>query len=238
MAVTSHSMSRRQAVWALAFLVPVPSLGTLAAMVVWPGQSIGQLVFAVAKGWILVFPLFWWWRVENRRTPQPLHRPTARALLEGLASGLVLAAVIVAVYKLWGTQWVDPVAIRDQVKSVGLGSPVLYLTAALYWCLVNALLEEYVWRWFVTRQFRYLCRGLPAILFAALAFTLHHVFALATLFPWQTVFLASAGIAIGGLIWSDLYLRHQNLWPAYCSHVLVDIAVFGLGYDMIQSATG
>jgi hypothetical protein len=39
--------------------------------------------------------------------------------------------------------------MRRRAAGVGLDSRAIYLAGAVYWCTVNSILEEYVWRWFV-----------------------------------------------------------------------------------------
>jgi len=43
---------RRRAILALALLVPAPSIGTLAAMVLFPGTALGKGLFAASKLWL------------------------------------------------------------------------------------------------------------------------------------------------------------------------------------------
>jgi membrane protease YdiL (CAAX protease family) len=68
---------------------------------------------------------------------------------------------------------------------------------------------------------------------AALAFTAHHVVALAGQFNWDITLLASLGVFIGGTAWSWLYLRYRSIWPGYVSHAIVDVAIFVIGYGLI-----
>ena len=102
---------------------------------------------------------------------------------------------------------------------------------AIYICTVNAVLEEYVWRWFVYRKSETLLAkaGGGAVVLSALFFTVHHVVALRAQLDWLPAILAAAGVVIGGCLWSGLYLRYRSIWPGYVSHVIVDVAVFGLG---------
>ena len=123
--------------------------------------------------------------------------------------------------------------LRTAAAQNGLDKPVTYVLAALYLMLINSLLEEYVWRWFVYRQCETVMGGVPAVIISALLFTLHHVIALKAQMPWMPTILASAGIFIGGCAWSWLYRRYRSIWPGYFSHVLADAAVLGIGWMLI-----
>jgi membrane protease YdiL (CAAX protease family) len=37
-------------------------------------------------------------------------------------------------------------------------------------------------------------------------------------------------VFIGGCVWSWCFLRFRSIWPGYVSHVIVDVAVFAVGY--------
>jgi membrane protease YdiL (CAAX protease family) len=116
---------------------------------------------------------------------------------------------------------------------MGLGTPGAYLAAAAGWTLVNSLIEEYVYRWFVLRQCEQLFSATWSILMSAAVFTLHHVIAVSQyLNPLHTA-LASTGVFIGGVIWAGLYWRYRSIWPGWISHVLADVAVFGLGWWLL-----
>jgi uncharacterized protein len=98
----------------------------------------------------------------------------------------------------------------------------------------NAVLEEYVWRWFVFRKCEALVRiSWLAVLLSAALFTVHHVLALAAQFDWMITLAASAGVFLGGAVWSWCYLRYRSIWPGFVSHVIVDIAIFAIGWRLL-----
>lgn len=231
--------------WLIA-LVPVSSVGVYMAM--WQestaGTAVGQGVYAGAKVWILLVPAIWWFwrrgRQERALAAQSSPRPRwHRGLWMGLGSGLAISAAILGGYGLFGASLLDPATVQAAAERAGIAEPWRYLALAAYLCLVNALLEEYVWRWFVFRRCEDLLgSGSGTRLFAAVAlsaafFTAHHVLALAAQFDWRVTALGSAGVFIGGVVWSWLYLRYRTIWPGYLSHVLVDIAIFIIGWRLI-----
>jgi len=132
--------------------------------------------------------------------------------------------------------------LRAAAPTFGLTNRGIYLVLAAYWILVNSLLEEYVWRWFVFTQCHTLAgrvtRHEPAARAqaagaAALFFTLHHAVALSVQVPWRGGVLACTGVFIGGATWSWLYGRYQSIWPGYVSHVCADAAIFVIGWRVI-----
>lgn len=224
------STDRRSALLALFLLAPVPSLGVLAAMVVFPGP-IGKAIFTVAKVWLLVFPAAWYLLVEKGA---PSWSPPRRGgLAVGLASGALLATIIVLGSRLFGVHEMDLGPLRTEVQTMGLHSALPYLAGAAGWTFVNSLMEEYVYRWFVLRQLEILMKGPMAIIASAAVFTAHHVIAVSQYLDPLFTLLASAGVFAGGLVWSWLYFRYRSVWPCWISHVFADIAVFGVGWHLL-----
>ncbi|HEX5791518.1 MAG TPA: CPBP family intramembrane glutamic endopeptidase [Luteolibacter sp.] len=217
---------------ALLLLLPVPTLAVLAGMIWWPDTLLGKTLFGGAKIWILLLPLVWHRWVDN----EPLSLSPARrgGWLAALATGIPIALLVYGAYLLVRHQgWIDPQMVRSRAELTGLANPAMYLAGALCWITVNSLLEEYVWRWFVQRQFERLIGGWAAVVASALGFTLHHVFALAAQFDWKITAVASAGVFVGGLVWGSLYLRYRSVWPCWLSHACVDLPIFVAGWQLI-----
>ena len=131
--------------------------------------------------------------------------------------------------------WIDVELFRESAARIGLDTPTRYLAFAAYLSLVNSLVEEYVWRWFVFRKCEALVGGYPAVLLSAAFFTAHHVFALAAQMPWLVTVIASLGVFAGGAVWSWCYLRYRSIWPGYVSHVVADVAIFWIGWRLLFS---
>lgn len=224
-------MQKRRAILSLLLLLPAPSLAVWAGMIAWPDTVLGKTLFALSKVWILALPAAWYFGIERQRLS--MRRPAIGGILFGAASGLVLAAAIFAGYWIFGRTWIDPAVVKGLVAKVGLGRPAVYLAGAAYWVLVNALLEEYVWRWFVFRQFRTFLPAMAAVAASALGFTLHHIVAMQTYFSPLVTAIASTGIFIGGSLWSWCCWRFGTIWPAYVSHAIVDVAIFAIGYHIL-----
>jgi hypothetical protein len=191
------STDRRHALLALLLLAPVPSLGVLAAMVVFPGP-VGKAIFTAAKVWLLALPAAWYLLVE-KGTPS-WSPPRKGGLGVGLASGALLAAFIVLGARLFGVHEMDLGPLRTEVQAMGLQSVLPYLAGAA-----------------------------AAIIASAAVFTAHHIIAVSQYLAPLLTLLASAGVFAGGLVWSWLYLRYRSIWPCWLSHVLADVAVFGIG---------
>src|SRR5262249_16627279 len=151
---------RLSALLALLLLVPAPSIGTIMAMQILPGP-IGQTIYGLCKLWVLAIPVVWTLLVDQNQLGW--SRPRQGGLVTGAAVGIVLSAIILAGYSLVARRWIDPTHIRQMAEQNGIGSRSMYLAFAAYLVLINSLLEEYVWRWFVFRKSETLLPGWLAV---------------------------------------------------------------------------
>lgn len=220
-------MNRSKSFWALVLLVPAPSIGALAAMVLFPGTLLGKILFAASKLWLFVFPVIWLKFIDKERLGISPARNGGWVM--GLVSGLGLSLLIILGFLVFGPSLFDPSVFITKIGEIGLGSLPVYLGGATYWILINSVLEEYVWRWFVYRQCETLVKPMGAVLLTSMFFSLHHFIALQVYLSLPVAVLCSVGVFLGGAIWSGIYLRYRSIWPGYLSHALVDLALFGLG---------
>ncbi|MCH8825109.1 MAG: CPBP family intramembrane metalloprotease [Planctomycetes bacterium] len=232
--LTEPANKRFKALLALALLVPAPSIGTAAALYWWPGDT-GKVFYGFCKVVLLVLPVIWFLYLERGKLS--LSLPKKGGLLLGLISGLVIAAAILGFYALVGRNLIDAQVFRDSLYKVGFDSKALFIGTAIYVIVLNAALEEYVWRWFVFRQCEKLMPGLLAIFVSALLFTIHHIVALRAYVGWDITLISCAGLLIGATAWSALYWRYRSVWPGYISHVFADIAVYIIGWQILFPST-
>ena len=224
---------RAAALRSLGLLLPIPTLGVLLAMWVpaTRGTAFGQGFYFFSKLWILALPLIWLKWVE--KGDFGWSPPRKGGLGFGLALGLLMAVVILGFFFLFGQSMVDADFLRAQAQQNGIATPGKYLFLAAYLTLVNALLEEFVWRWFVFRQTERLTGPTAAMVLSAAFFTVHHIFALKAQFSWTVTLAASAGVFVAGLCWSLCYARYRSVWPGYLSHLLADAAIFIAGWVLL-----
>ncbi|MGI9014836.1 MAG: CPBP family intramembrane glutamic endopeptidase [Phycisphaerales bacterium] len=233
---TTHSLkrtTRTRALLALLLIAPAPSIGALMMFVTHKGEPIGQTAYALGKAWLYLFPVVWLLLVERGRLR--LSRPARGGFAVAALLGILISAAIWAVWLLYARDHIDATAIREVSEKNGLNVAWKYIAACAWLAVVNAALEEYVFRWFIFRQCEKLLPGMVAVALSALLFTVHHVIVLKAYFDWPMTLLASFGVFMGGAIWSWCYLRYRSIWPGYLSHVIVDIAIFAIGWQLIYS---
>ncbi len=228
----SGRSEKGKALLAMALLVPAPTIGVYLAMVFESTRGDeGRIAYGLSKAWILLLPLVWRvWVDKDRLSFSPARKGgfKAAALL-----GVTIGVVILAAYGLIGRTWIDPETVREAASTNGIGEIWQYLGLVVYLALVNSLLEEYVWRWFVFRKCETLVGGWPAVLLSAAMFTIHHIVALKAQFDWSVTIVGSLGVFVGGAVWSWCYLKYRSIWPGYVSHLIADVVIFVIGWHLI-----
>jgi membrane protease YdiL (CAAX protease family) len=220
-------IKKASVIWALILLGSLPTLGVVAGAFLDQG-TLGSLLWAFAKVGLIVGPLLWWRFVQGQRIHKP--RFQRKGLLAGFLTGLGQALIIIAAFYFIALPNMQFDSLQQMVANLGINQVSQYLALATYLTLVNALMEEYVFRWFFFTQFKQVVKPLMAVFLAACLFTLHHTVVLSVYLPWYFNVLASFGVFFGGLLWSYLYYRYGSIWPAYISHIGADIGVFVVGY--------
>ncbi len=167
------------------------------------------------------------------------HRK-AGSLAVGMGFGLL---VLVAMFGLYQLVWKpNPAftgasqAIRGKIVGLGIGGLWMYVAVGVFYSLCHSALEEYYWRWFVFGQLRSRLRLVSAVAISSLAFMAHHVILLATYFGWSSpwTYVFSLSVAAGGTVWAWLYERSGSLAGPWLSHLVVDAAIFLVGYDVAR----
>lgn len=226
--------TQRSAILAILLLVPVPSIGVCAAIVLFPDEPVGQTVFLLAKVWLLAFPAVWHKIVDRQKLSWSPPRKGGFGF--GVVSGVLISLLIAGAYIVFGDHLIDRQVFQAKIEEIGLANPALYMGGAAYWILVNSVLEEYVWRWFVVKKCEALFPAKVAIGLSAMFFTLHHIIAMWGYMGAWMALLCAVGVFIGGVVWSYIYVRFRSIWPAYVSHAIVDLCIFLIGAEMLFSS--
>jgi membrane protease YdiL (CAAX protease family) len=230
---------------AVVFAITYPTALTWVYFLVLASESsaVQQAAYTVGKLIQFGFPIVWTWIYRPRSLGLP--RPRLAGVMEGLAFGAIVAGGMLLAYHFWLKPAAFFSAATDSVMArltgIGLLTPMAFIVLGVFYSLVHSLLEEYYWRWFVFARLAEMARLWLAILISSVGFTAHHVLILGFYFGWTslTTLLFSVAVAIGGGIWAWLYHRSGSLVGPWLSHLLVDAAIFLIGYDLaFGSRTG
>ena len=216
----------------LALVAFVPTISILFTLTYNDDEFTSQIFFIICKLWLLLAPAYWYLRFEKNSPSWSL--PSRDGMAIGGISGIIMSIIIIVMWLLFGDT-LDTESMISELESTGLTKIRMYIAGMIYWIFLNSLLEEYVFRWFVTiKSIELLGSENRAIILSAILFTLHHAIALHYFgFIWWQTVMASFGLLSAAAIWSWLYVRYRSVWVCWFSHAICDVAVFGIGYLII-----
>jgi membrane protease YdiL (CAAX protease family) len=234
------SMNKHQrALFALVLILPAPLIGVTSSFYLPSLQSangdieIGKAIWLLAKIWLIVLPVVWLLYVDGGKLS---WSPTSKkGIVAGFIAAIPVGGVLLGTYFLAKDSLIDPGEAKRIIDELGLSSPAKFLIFASSMSLVNSLIEEYVWRWFVFSKFKVLFGARPAIVLSAFFFTFHHVVIIESLGSLWLVFLGSLGLFVGGIIWGWLYNKYNSVWPGWICHVAADTAIMWIAWRFLMS---
>ena len=227
----SGQNARNTALLGLILVSIAPSISVTTGFVFQAG-ILSVIVFVFTKIWIFGLPGFWHLKVENQAFSWSTAKKGGWGMSLLLGIGMML--VVWFAYFLLGEQMLQPDALKLILDPVGLTVPWKLAAAIVFWVFINSVLEEYVFRWFISSKVEQFVDGKWRSTFISSAiFTLHHSIALVFFLDPVGAFLASLGVFIGGSIFSWLYLEYRSIWVAWVAHACADIAIFAIAWDIV-----
>ena len=163
---------------------------------------IGAFVFIFTKLWMFGLPAYWYLKVEGGERSFSIPQNGGWKVSTLLGIGMIV--VIGVAYFFLGDLMLRGDDLHEILEPFGLTVPWKLAIGILFWIFINSVLEEYVFRWFITSKLEQLVGGkwLPILLSAGI-FTLHHTIALAFFIDPLGNALASLGVFIGGIIFTS-----------------------------------
>jgi len=228
---TTISNQRNLALLGLILVAIAPSVSVITGFAFKAG-ILAIFVFIITKVWIFGLPAFWYLRIEKGE--KSLSLPENGGWKVSTLLGIGMLIVIFIAYFSIGDKLLRADELTEILDTVGLTVAWRFALAIIFWVFINSVLEEYVFRWFITSKIEQLIGGvwIPIFLSAGI-FTIHHTIALAFFIDPLGNFIASLGVFIGGAIFSWLYMRYRSIWVAWVAHAIADIAIFIIAWNMV-----
>lgn len=231
MEAVARSTSKQRAFIGLLLVALAPTVSVLTSFALKTG-IVGGFVFVFTKLWMFGLPAYWYLNVEGgeRSYSMPKNGGWMAATLLGLGTIVVIGIA----YFVLGDRVLRSEDLYAILDPYGLTVPWKLALGIAFWIFINSVLEEYVFRWFITSKLEQLVGGtwIPILLSAGI-FTLHHTIALSFFIDPLGNALASLGVFIGGVIFSWLYVQYRSIWVAWVAHALADVAVFAVAWHLI-----
>tara|TARA_B100001769_G_scaffold19365_1_gene13013 strand:+ start:299 stop:1021 length:723 start_codon:yes stop_codon:yes gene_type:complete len=222
---------RNLAILGLLLVSIAPSISVLTGFAFKAGVF-AVFVFIFTKVWVFGLPAFWHLRIEKKDFSWSPVKKGGWGMSLMLGIGMML--VVWLAYFILGEQMLQPDALKAILDPVGLTVPWKLAAAIVFWVFINSVLEEYVFRWFITSKIERLVGGKWRSAFLSSAvFTLHHSIALVFFLDPLGAILASIGVFIGGTVFSWLYLEYRSVWIAWVAHACADVAIFAIAWQII-----
>ena len=223
-----------------AMLFPSVLTGTYFVLLAGFPSDVQQSVYFVGKCLQFGFPVAWVF-LFLREKPR-WHRRGLQGVGWGLGFGSFVLLAMGGLYIVWLKSsgllgGLEQQAIQ-KVRDMGLDSVGRYAATGVFYSLAHSLLEEYYWRWFVFGQLQPRIGRGAAVLVSSLGFMAHHVILLGTFFGWDSplAYLFSLGVALGGAVWAWIYASSRSLLGPWLSHMLIDVTIFLIGFDLVKAA--
>tara|TARA_B100001559_G_C16393126_1_gene572192 strand:- start:58 stop:810 length:753 start_codon:yes stop_codon:yes gene_type:complete len=228
---TTISNQRNLALLGLILVAIAPSVSVITGFAFKAG-ILAIFVFIITKVWIFGLPAFWYLRIEKGE--KSLSLPENGGWKVSTLLGIGMLIVIFIAYFSIGDKLLRADELTEILDTVGLTVAWRFALAIIFWVFINSVLEEYVFRWFITSKIEQLTGGVwTPIFLSAGIFTIHHTIALAFFIDPLGNFIASLGVFIGGAIFSWLYMRYRSIWVAWVAHAIADIAIFIIAWNMV-----
>ena len=232
--------SRAAHLTAICFAMVLPTLATLLYFVFLSGSDLMKIVYFGSKILQFSFPLIWVLAVQRHRIR--ISRPKWNSISAGILMGIgIVGTGMLAYYGfLKDSTYLEnaPALVTAKVAEMGLTTPTMYILFALFLAVPHSLLEEYYWRWFVFGQTKRITGANAAIIISSLGFMSHHVIVIHQFLDngWGVTLFFSLCVATGGVLWAWLYNRYKTLYGPWVSHLLVDLGIMYIGYDLATFA--
>lgn len=229
----SSDSAKRTSLPLLSVFCLLPSFQT-AVSVYWEWHT--PVTYPALKGAMLLIPIILWSRLRRSGVDVQGRAGWKKTnMLAGLCVGILMGGIMLVAYHSALRPVIDPAPLLQKIRSLGLVE--YYWIMAVFVCLWNSLFEEYYWRAFITGELR---AWSESTLFASIVggglFGIHHLFLLLPLFEWPLLSLCVLGTMIAGAVWSWMRLRGASILDCYISHILADLSVMWIGYDLVRRA--
>ena len=227
----ASSKQKQLALLGLVLVAIAPTVSVITGFALKAG-IIAAFVFVFTKLWMFGLPALWYLKGEGGERSYSMPREGGWTISVLLGMGMIF--VIAIAYFLLGDLVLRSEDLHEILEPFGLTVPWKLAIGILFWIFINSVLEEYVFRWFITSKLEQILGGKwRPILLSAGIFTLHHTIALAFFIDPLGNALASLGVFIGGVIFSWIYVQYRSIWVAWVAHALADVAIFAIAWQLI-----
>ncbi len=199
-------------------------------------DSNNKFIYVLCKILQFVLPLIYW-KINKYKVRFGI-KMNWRHFYFGLATGLSIFFVVCTTYffVFRDTPLLSQASTigAERLRSLGLHNRIQFFSYAVILSFLHSGFEEYYWRTFVFSACQKLYKLRFAVALSSVAFTAHHIILLNQYVGYSPFLLTAACsfVFIGGALWAILYYNTQNILASWVSHVLADIAIMIVLFDL------
>jgi len=229
--MSPFNITKMNSLLLLAMFCLLPAFQT-AVSVYWEWHT--AVTYPVLKAIMILIPVVVWLKSRRGRANIQERLGLKRTnTLPGLCVGMLMGGVILSAYYAVLRPVIDPSLLLVKIRSMGLLKH--YWIMALTISLWNPLFEEYYWRGFILSELQGWSLTMPTLcVLGGTLFGLHHLFVVLPLFDWPSALVCMMGVMLAGGLWSWMRLRGGSILDCYVSHVIADLSIMWVGYDLIR----
>jgi len=215
----------------------IPFIASFFYFVLFPGTAFGNGFYKGVKVFLLVWPLVATILIlKVKMIDRSREKRHLVSMVPAVGFGLLVVGLLFFLLEATPLGLIldeNRDRIAGRIRDLGVADHFLWF--ALFISLFHAALEEFYWRWFVFGQAQKVMRLPLACLVASAAFASHHVVVLSQFFPLVWALVLGACVGIGGAMWCWLSYRYNSLYGAWGSHMIIDLGLMWVGWEVLQS---
>jgi membrane protease YdiL (CAAX protease family) len=223
-------------------LVPalvIPFIASFFYFVLFPGTAFGNGFYKGVKVFLLVWPIVATILIlKVKMIDRSREKRHLASMMPAVGFGLLVVGLLFFLLEATPLGLIlddNRDRIAGRIRDLGVADHFLWF--ALFVSFFHAALEEFYWRWFVFGLAQKVMRLPLAYLVASAAFASHHVVVLSQFFPIAWALVLGACVGIGGAMWCWLSYRYNSLYGAWVSHMVIDLGLMWVGWEVLQSVS-
>ena len=220
-----NKIQKTQQRWVAGLVIVCCSIMAFIDAVVQPAYHIKSIVKIML---FLIVPIVYS-RFNKEISLKKLFIPSKKGFAISLFLGVGTFAVIISAYFIFRNIFDLSVITTALTESLGV-SKENFVAVSIYISFVNSLLEEFFFRGFAFLTLMKLTTKRNAYIFSSVVFAGYHIAMMIGWFTLPAFVIAMSGLILGGLIFSYLNQRNQNIYSSWMVHMFANFATNTVGF--------